>query len=188
MPPSSRHVVSERGVTLIDLQVAMVLIAIAGAMTLVSVQGAMLSFRGDAAMTQVASAIRQTRDAAIAQRRSVDLVFVDPNSIQAFRQDLPEGETLIAEYALESGVTFDAGGRPDTPDGYGNESAVDFGDAEVIRFQPDGTLVDGDGVLLNGTIFLARGDQALTARAVTVTGGSGRAQGYRWNGASWQAQ
>jgi Tfp pilus assembly protein FimT len=174
------------GITLLDLQVVMGVMVILCAMTFAGVQSAMVSFRGDAAMAQVASAIRQARDAAIAQRRTVDLLFVTPNRIQAFRNELPDGQTLIADYGLESGVVFDVADRPDTPDGFGNAAAVDFGEAEVIRFQADGTLVDEDGIVLNGTIFLSRPSEPLTARAVTITGGSGRAQGYRRMGEAWQ--
>lgn len=183
-PPAS----SERGVTLIDIQVGLALFAILAAMTVVSVQTAMTTARGDSAMMQVVGAFRQGREAAIAYRRGVDIRFVDPNRVQLWRLD-PDDEVLLLDLPLDYGSTFQLGdGIPDTPDTFGNESAIDFGGAETIRFVPDSTLTAGDGIPLNGTVFFMRTGEPFSARAVTISGGSGRAQAYRWSGSQWEAR
>jgi len=177
---------SQRGFTLIDIQVGVVLFTILSAMTVVSVQTAMTIARGDSAMTQVLSALRQGREAAIAFRRGVDVRFVDPNRIQLWRLD-PGDEVLLLDLPLDYGATFQLDGDiPDTPDSFGKEAAIDFGDVETIRFVADGTLTAGDGIPLSGTVFMMRTGERLTARAVTVSGGSGRAQAYRWTGSQWE--
>ena len=54
-----------------------------------------------------------------------------------------------------------------------------------MKFGPDGTLVNQDGVTTNGTVFVAVPNLTLTARAVSVLGSTGRVRGYKWNGNSW---
>lgn len=179
---------SQRGFTLIDIQVGVVLFTILSAMTVVSVQTAMTTAKGDSAMLQVAGALRQGREAAVAYRRGVDVRFVDPNRIQLWRLD-PGEEILLLDLSLDYGATFQLDDDiPDTPDGFGQASATDFGDAGTIRFVPDGTLTAGDGIPLSGTIFMMRTGEPFSARAVTVSGGSGRAQPYRWTGSQWEAR
>ena len=55
-----------------------------------------------------------------------------------------------------------------------------------MKFSPDGTLVNQDGASANGTAFLAIPNQALSARAVTILGSTGRIRGYKWNGSKWR--
>ena len=179
----------QRGFTLIDLLVAIALIGILAGMTVVSVQRTLIDVRGDNAMTQVAHVLRQARDTAIAQRRPIDILFVPPNRIQVVRNEMPDGQTTLADFNVDSGAIFDLDASlPDTPDDFGNDAPVDFGDAVTIQFRSDGVLVDETGLPLNGTVFLMRPGELTSARAVTVTGGSGRAQGYRWMGSHWEVQ
>ena len=77
-------------------------------------------------------------------------------------------------------------GVPDSPDAFGNATAFDFGGAAIVQFLADGSLADGGAIPLNGTIFLGAPDTVLSARAVTVTGATGRAMAYRWNGSRWE--
>jgi hypothetical protein len=64
---------------------------------------------------------------------------------------------------------------------------VAFGSATTeMKFAPDGTLIDQDGVALNGTVFVALGNQALSTRAVAVFGSTGRIRAYRWDGKNWK--
>jgi hypothetical protein len=43
-------------------------------------------------------------------------------------------------------------------------------------------------VPVNGTVFVGIPGERNSARAVTVTGASGRAQAYRWTGIEWEAR
>ena len=73
----------------------------------------------------------------------------------------------------------------DTPDGFGNSTALAFGTATSYTFSTDGTLVDQSGNPLNGTIFLAVVNVAKSQRAVTIMGGTGRVRGFKWTGFGW---
>jgi hypothetical protein len=54
-----------------------------------------------------------------------------------------------------------------------------------MQFTPIGAFTDGNGDVLNGTIFIGVPDAPNTARAVTVLGGVGSVQRYTWSGANW---
>jgi Tfp pilus assembly protein FimT len=177
------------GFTLIELQVVLALVVIIGAMTAFTAGNALVAARGDAAASQVASIMRAARDFAIFQGRIIEVEFVQPNRIRLHRHDLPNGTTVIGDVTLANQAQFaidDA--LPDTPDGYGRAAAIDFDDAMPVEFLPDSSLTDSAGVPVNGTVFIAIPGQLNSARAVTVTGASARAQVYRWNGSHWEAR
>ena len=69
-------------------------------------------------------------------------------------------------------------GVPDTPEGFGAATAVDFTN-ETPYFIVEGMLVDGSGTALSGTVFLDLQNEPSSARAVTVFGGTGQVRGYR---------
>ena len=143
---------------------------------------------GDGAMRVVLSQMNQARELAITQRRNMRLTFGGGNLVQIIREEVP-GPTLttISTVVFEGGLQFlTVAGVPDTPDLFGNSSAVKFGTATEIKFAPDGTLVDQVGNTLNGTVFVALPSQALSARAVTIFGSTGRVRGYRWDGRNWK--
>ena len=81
---------------------------------------------------------------------------------------------------------------PDTPEALGRSSALSFEGAEVttttttVYFQPDGSMSDSAGLPVSGTAFLGDGEEKLTARAVTVSGPTGRTGAYRWDGVQWR--
>ncbi|MEQ1573566.1 MAG: GspH/FimT family pseudopilin [Vicinamibacterales bacterium] len=181
-----RRIPREAGFTLIEIQVVVLLIAIVGGMSVFGLQSALPSVRGDAAADHILSAMRVARDLAITQRRRVEVRFTPPNQIAMVRID-PNSESIVASVALESNPTFTlTAGLPDTPDAFGNNMAVDFGGAAIIRFNEDGTLSDGGGIPLNGTVFIGQNGQPRGSRAVTITGVTGRAQVYGWDGRQWQ--
>jgi hypothetical protein len=87
---------------------------------------------------------------------------------------------------LENGQEFlQFPSMPDTPDGFGNGSAISFGGTAPIMFTSDGSLVDSAGDVVNGTIFLGEPNQKATARAVTVFGVSGLIRSWKWRGDKW---
>ncbi len=98
-------------------------------------------------------------------------------------------------------------GVPDTPDKFNSptnycvtSSGICFNNSAcgspavlpcTINFQGDGTVVNSSGAYINGTIFMAAiGNSSnpanpQTARAITITGSTGRIKGYRYTGTQW---
>lgn len=182
-----RTVRGQRGFTLIEMMVVVLVIAIVGAMTIFAVQAAIPSARGDAAMDAVLSMLRLGRDSAITMRRKIEVRFPSASQIDIVRIDVGPAERIIGSASLEGNTVFMlTAGVPDTPDAYGNAAPTDFGGAVIVRFNEDGTMSDGGGVPLNGTVFIGQAAETRAARAVTVTGVTGRAQGYAWDGRAWQ--
>ncbi len=183
---AKRAVRGDVGFTLIEMMVVVLVIAIVGAMTIFAVQAASPSARGDAAMDAVLSMMRLGRDSAITMRRKVEVRFPSARQVDIVRIDVGS-ERIIGSASVEGNTLFMlTAGVPDTPDAYGIASATDFGGAAIIRFNEDGTMSDGVGVPLNGTVFIGQAAETRAARAVTVTGVTGRAQGYAWDGRAWQ--
>ncbi|MGA9473849.1 MAG: hypothetical protein WBV36_15390 [Terriglobales bacterium] len=150
------------------------------------------------------SAMRQARDNAISQRTSYSVTFANgtvPNTIvvaptnTAFQGSLP-----AATYQLPPDVTFQVQSvltSVTAPDGYGNgTAAIDFGypapsttvaGQTVAYFCPDGSSQNSTGAgncsgmnyWSGGVVYLARGTDVLSFRAVTVWGGTGRLRGWR---------
>lgn len=177
------------GFTLVELLVVVALASIFGGIAVVAIASAMTTARGDAAMAQVIGALRTGREAAIAQGRTVELRVDSPRRLRLVRIDPPDGETVLVGIGLENGARFQLDENvPDTPDAFGNAGAVDFGDAETLRFLPDSAFADESDVPVNGTLFVGVPGDRNSMRAVTITGASARAQGWRWTGSRWEEQ
>jgi hypothetical protein len=137
-------------------------------------------------MAQTVAQLRRARETAMAQRRNIEIKFLENDQIQLERIDVPAGRTVLSNVTLNNRFEFRLfDDVPDSPDGFGNGSAVDFGGSASLVFLSDGTLVDVLGNPLNGSVFLGLADHPETARAVTILGATGRVRGYRWNGTSW---
>ena len=187
-----RRPVKEAGVSLIEL---LMVVAVGGTLAGISIMGfaqAATSMRGDNGMVQVMSQLRMARDLAINQRRTMEIEFLAPNEIRITRQEIPSGTTLMNQFFLEGTVQFvQFSGVPDTPDGFGNGSELDFDSVNDMGFLGDGMLVDlsnpaASGTPISGTVFLGIPNQPASARAVTVFGGTGRVRGYTWIANEWR--
>jgi len=123
----------------------------------------------------------------------------------------------VSSVLLEGGLQFLlTSGLSDSPDGFcsGLTSSTCFpstkpgmnGAASTqMKFRPDGTFVDQDGYLLNGTVFITLPGQIFVqpncsthapgtsttgvraARVITVLGTTGRVRAYRFDGTSCPA-
>src|SRR5687768_4831924 len=142
-PASSRDTPRESGFSLIETLIVVALAVVLGGIAVAAVGSAMTTVRGDAAMAQVAGLMRTGREAAIAQGRTIEVRFEEPRRLRLVRLDPGDAETEIAGIGLEHGARFHVDDSlPDTPDGFGQSAAIDFGDAESIRFLPDSSLAD----------------------------------------------
>jgi Tfp pilus assembly protein FimT len=192
---------SAAGFSLVEMVLVVGLAAVLTGMAVSQIGISGPGMKGDGAMRVILGQMNQARQTAIQQRRYVRVVFTTPNLMQAIREDTttttaacPVATCTILPFSayLEGNVQFGlVSGVPDTPDLFGNNSAafngspVAFGTVTNVKFAPNGTLVNQDGVLTNGTVFLAIPGTALSSRAVTVLGSTGRVRGYKWDGRNW---
>jgi len=177
---------SERGFSLIDTMVTMSVAAIVGSMATMQFGMVRRAMQGDGAMRVVMAQLNTAREMAISQRRNMEVQFIGSNWVQIVRNEIPAGTTVVMSVPFEGSIQYSViAGVVDTPDGFGNGSAISFGSAVRIMFAPNGTLIDNNGFPINGTVFLATPNVWESFRAVTVAGATGRVRGYRWNGVIW---
>jgi len=178
---------------MIEVMIAVAVIMVISAMAIVQMQPTVQQSRANAGMSEALSALRVAQSYAVSYRRFVQVSFpnypsVGANQIQVTIKNsmTPNAgnDVIFATYALEGSVTFQlAAGMPDTPDAFGNSTAVNFGGvdggpAAGMFFQPDGTFVNATGAYVNGSMFLGVTSFASAARAVTILGSTGRVKSY----------
>jgi type II secretory pathway pseudopilin PulG len=188
----------ETGFSLVETVVVVGMIMVIMAFAIFKTPNMLSSYHADAAQDIVVSTLRQARQAAVTQRRDVqvfiDQAFTGVDQVQHINYQvvpingdvpqplvsvgLPHGTMMM----LEAGV-------PDTPMGFGNNAAVYIGNVgggpPVMLFRADGRFTDPVYAPLNGTIFTGLPNQAFTGRAVTIMGGTGRVRPYLWTGTVW---
>src|SRR5271155_2465926 len=126
---------SQRGFSLIEMLIVIAIIMIIAGMAIVQLQPSLQRNRANAAMAQVKNALRQGREAAISDRRTVQVQFftgapcqVGTACVVLTRLDPPANPpTVILTLPVQASVQFTQfAGEPDTPDGYGNASPIYF--------------------------------------------------------------
>ena len=183
----------ERGFSLIELMVVIMIILIVSAIAVISINPNVQQARVDAEMRSVIAVIRQAREYSIANRRYVQISFPANNQIQVTQLNtLTPGaggvNPVLTTLTLAPPFVFNLNGMPDTPDAFGNGGPIVFegvinGPVGGMVFQSDGELLDGATFLpINGSIFMGYPGQPATARAVTVLGTTGRVRGWKSNG------
>jgi prepilin-type N-terminal cleavage/methylation domain-containing protein len=200
-----RH--AERGMSLIELLLVMGIMGVVTAMSVLLTGPVRSNARGDAAMRIVLAQMNQAREQAIAQRRYIRVTFdIAANQIIMVREDTPATTTPLATIGFEGGATLQpVASIPavDTPDAFGKTQSPLFksvngtfqslsshniaGDGQQLaKFAPDGTFVDWNGRVTNGTVFIGVANSPTSSRAVTVLGSTGRVRAFRWNGNLWK--
>ena len=184
---------SERGMSLIEMLVVIIILATVTSMATAELTSVRRSMQGDGAMRLVMSQLTLAREMAVTQRRTMEVTFVGGvggNWIQIWRYELSGAKTRLSNMAFEGNVTYKLipTVTTDTPDLFGNSSALAFGTATnpPYKFSTDGMLIDQSGNPLNGTVFLAVPNIWQSQRAVTIMGMTGRVRGYKWLGGSWK--
>jgi prepilin-type N-terminal cleavage/methylation domain-containing protein len=177
----------DSGYSLPEVMITLCLVAVVAGMA-VPISGAFLHQRkADSGVVAAMTAVTATRNRAVAERRNIQITFVDPDRIRISRVEVPGGVlTPIQEFALENGMHFvKYDGVPDTPDAFGADSATDFSGTLPIMFTSDGSLVDANGDVVNGSIFVGLPGQPDSARAVTIFGATGLTRAWKWRGTRW---
>ena len=180
----------QRGFSLIEMMVAVMIILIVSAIAVTSLKPNVQQARLDAAMREVLDTFRQAREYSIENRRYVQISFPANNQMQITQMDtLTPGaggvNPVLTTVTLAPPLVFNLDGMPDTPDGYGNAGPLVFegivnGPVGGMVFQSDGEFLDGTTFLpINGSVFLGMPGQQSTARAVTILGTTGRVRGWK---------
>jgi type II secretory pathway pseudopilin PulG len=175
------------GFSLLEVAFVAGVTVIIGAVALVQLRATRAVFEAQAVSNMVVAQINYARQVAIDQRRNVLVEFRGANEVRVTRLEPGGGSTVLSDVFLASGFHYGlpSGDPPDTPENFGNASAVSFNGATGGAFLGDGTFVDAGGVVLNGTVFtIGSGDS--TAKAVTLTGATGRVLQYYFSEGVWK--
>lgn len=173
---------NERGFTLLELVITCTFFLTVSGMGLALVGSALPGVRTDGEVNRLIGLMQLARETAITRQRDVEMrIDADTNSVLIVRH---EGgtEVPVSQLFFEYNVTFRKfSGMGDTPEEYGGDNPVNFGNAESLTFAPDGSFLSDDDVPQNGTVFLGVDGRRETARAITITGTTARARLYSWD-------
>lgn len=188
--PSPRRRATDSGFSLIELTVVLGLSVVLASIAVLTTTGAVEGARADSAAQALVRELREARELAIGERRNIEVAFIDPNQLQIRRREVvgtvETVTTVLETVVLEGRQRFALpAGTADTPDGFGNGAAVDFGAATALLFTSEGTFVNQTGDPLNGTVFLGNPQNDVSLRAVTLFGPTALLTVWRWNGAAW---
>lgn len=181
---------SSSGFTLVEMLMLVAIIGVVSAMAVGVMASMVHSAKADSSLTAVISAVELARDRAIGERRDFQVVFTAPNQLQVLRVEVPgPGTTTVLNTYLDNGLTYmKFTGLPDTPDTFGNTSAIWFGTTPTIEFTSDGSLLDSSGDAVNGSVFFGDPVRTSSARALTIFGATGLIHGWKWDGIRWLVQ
>jgi prepilin-type N-terminal cleavage/methylation domain-containing protein len=212
MKLSSRKL--QKGFSVVELVIVVAVMVIVSGMAIMSTSRPSTAARANNAADAVVNTLRQGRLQAITKRRNVLVTLSGTNQIQLTVQTLP-GEaaaTAIPPVLLNDGtrnglqfyVFPTLPNTPMGPLGFGNTTAIDFEAVNggtvgtAVMFSSSGSLVGvggasvanyyalGNNNPINATIFIGVQGDAATARAITVTGATGRVRSFSWNGTAWK--
>ena len=181
----------ERGFSLLELTVVVAILGVLAAISIMVSPAFMQHAKAESGIAQALDALRVARETAISQRRNVMIQFIGLTAIRTVRQDIGAngvvtGTTTLTTVELENNVQFRIEpGVPDTPDGFGNSTAINFGTSPQRMFTSEGTLVNQTGDVINGTLYLARAGDIRSARAISIFGPTALLRVWRWDGRQW---
>jgi Tfp pilus assembly protein FimT len=178
---------SRAGYSLIEMIVVAALVMVGSAIAIPVSMQMVRSARGDSALTLVKTFVQTARNRAIAERRNMQLTFTD-TGMQLHRIEVPSGVlTLVDTLVLEDGYEWERGDltNPDSSITVAAGDAVDFTGDEPVMFTSDGSLIDANGDVTNGVLFLQKRAAEDGSRAIAIWGVTGLVRTWRWGGSEW---
>ena len=195
----------QRGFSLVELLVVVAIIFIASGMAIIGYVSQLDNNRANSAAYTISGALRAARQAAITNRRDVqvwiDQTFTGGDNVQHVNYQIQpklgiaEPAHDIVSFELPTQTQYQVfAGVPDTPMAFGNSAAVyingQSGGPNTMAFASDGSFNNGlasqaPASPISGTIFVGIPNKTNTARAVTIMGGTGRVRTYTWTGTQW---
>ena len=194
------------GFTLAELMIVVGVIGVTMVTATAVMPNMLRQSKADGSTAIVIDTFRLARDRAIGERRNMDVVFVSPNRIKIVREEIAynsvagtwsssstaSSNPTVMDVYLEGGQRFMyfSAMTADTPDLFGlTNKPLAFGavagPTPTIMFTSEGTLTDGSGDPINGTVFLGTGNDILSARAVTILGTTALVRAWKWDGRKW---
>lgn len=186
----------QAGFSLLELTMVMAITLIILGMSVIKLQPLWQQVQANSALQEVKETLREGRELAISQRRTIVVKFSGGNTLSFYQVTEPANTVSTTPY-----VTLPLPGQAqfltytsevDTPDGFGIPASggIEFGGSpgtptSGVEFQSDGTFTDGNGSPINGTIFLGLPNVPTSARAVTILGNTGRIKPYHYTGSTW---
>jgi prepilin-type N-terminal cleavage/methylation domain-containing protein len=148
----------EAGYSLIEIMIVVCMVGIISAMAVPVSSTFLVQRKADSAIVSTLAAVNAARDRAVAEQ----------------------------DFSLDNGQVFvKFGPVPDTPDAFGAATYASFTGTEPVMFTSDGSLLDSNGDITNGSIFVGFAGQKETARAVTIFGVTGLTRAWKWRGTKW---
>ena len=188
----SRTFTDQRGFTLIEMMIVVAIGLVIAGMAIGGVQGMLKTSRADSGLTQLATGLRNARELSVSNRRNIQVTF-GANTIMSTRIDTGGGTTLLRTVTLEGRNKFQAPPTTvtlDTPDAFGktDSSGINLGTKTPAMFTTDGSLINQDGDIINGSIFIGIPGDPLSVRAVTIFGPTGAMRLWKWDSKKWVEQ
>ena len=123
------------GFSLVEMLMVLAVLGVVAAMAAGVTPSMLQSARADSALTSVINAVELARDRSVGERREFQVIFTAPNRIQVLAHRGPRaGHHGGQNTYLDNGQTYmKFTGVPDTPDAFGNASAIYFGVTPTIR-------------------------------------------------------
>ena len=183
-----------RGFTLMEMMITMSVFMTVAGLFYIGAQPVIKEARVGEGYNMTLGAMRQARDAAVAQRRAYFVTFTNNTAPNTVTITQASTGNVMNTYSLPSDVFYQVLPQfpksqvafPMTPDAFGaGATPIDFdqgivgGAKNVVYFQPDGSAQDVNGNLNNGVVYVARTGDYYSARALTVWGATGRLRGWR---------
>lgn len=183
---------SARGFTLLELLITVAISAVVAGIGIGITTTAVRMGRGETGAQQLDAFLKRYRAVAVARRRDIEIRFLPPNQVQSAQRAVPDPPAVTPPPTVLETLTFEGNiqfrlfaGIPDTPNLFGNGTAVTLGGATPVMFSSEGALIDVVGNPVNATVSLGIENDPLSATAVTVLGATASVERWRWNATGW---